>query len=160
MIIINDLHSNIMNLFLSATFPNLRYNENQITGIKLVVNIKQQLQMKKDDLIKESSETWTNQIANVKCSKSHSPTKTNVSGSLNATKIKYLLNPSSMPQSQPSPQQTPPVKSISNSEQPKSVAQIFSSQNANNTAQAKVIETAPSPKLPQPLTIISENSGN
>ena len=139
MIIINDLHSNIMNLFLSATFPNLRYNENQITGIKLVVNIKQQLQMKKDDLIKESSETWTNQTANVKCSKStHSPTKTNVSGSLNATKIKYLLNPSSMPQSQPSPQQTPPVKSISNSEQP----------------------SPPSPKLPQPLTIISENSGN
>ena len=124
MIIINDLHSNIMNLFLSATFPNLRYNENQITGIKLVVNIKQQLQMKKDDLIKESSETWTNHTA------------------------------------QPSPQQTPPVKSISNSEQPKSVAQIFSSQNVNNTAQAKIIETAPSPKLPQPLTIISENSGN
>ena len=113
-----------MNLFLSATFPNLRYNENQITGIKLVVNIKQQLQMEKDDLIKESSETWTNQTA------------------------------------QPSPQQTAPVKSISNSEQPQSVAQIFSSQNANNTAQAKIIETAPSPKLPQPLTIISENSGN
>jgi len=94
-----------LNLFLnfsSATFPNLRYNDSQITGLKLVVNIKQQLQMKKDDLIKESTDTWTSQAANVKCTtkptSAASPSKTSSSNQLNATKIKYLLNPSSFSQ--------------------------------------------------------------
>ena len=52
--------------------------------------------MKKDDLIKESTDTWHSQAANVRCStKGSSPTKTSPgSSSLNNTKIKYLLNPS------------------------------------------------------------------
>jgi len=60
--------------------------------------------MKKDDLIKESIDTWTTQAANVKCTtktaSSASPSKTSSSNQLNATKIKYLLNPSSIPQPQ------------------------------------------------------------
>lgn len=101
----------------SATFPNLRHNDNQITGIKLVVNIKQQLQMKKDDLIKESSDNWTSQAANVKCStKVQSPTKNNASPSLNSTKIKYLLNPSANPAPQQQQQQKPVDGNTENSD--------------------------------------------
>lgn len=143
---------------LNATFPNLRYNDNQITGIKLVVNIKQQLQMKKDDLIKESSETWTSQAANVKCTtKTLSPSKNIGSSSLNATKIKYLLNPSSIPQSQNN--QTQKVIANTANSESKSVAQIFS--NQENLAQKTPDDNQLKNILPKilpapPLTITSD----
>lgn len=120
---------------LNATFPNLRYNDNQITGIKLVVNIKQQLQMKKDDLIKESTDNWTSQAANVKCStKAQSPNKNNAPSTLNTTKIKYLLNPSA----NPAPQQQAVQKPVING-------------TTENTAVSQQQET-------KPLTVISDMS--
>lgn len=52
---------------LNATFPNLRYNDatNQIVGLKLAVNVKQQLQLKKEELIQQSEVDWPALPSNV-----------------------------------------------------------------------------------------------
>lgn len=135
--------------FFSATFPNLRYNENQIIGLKLVVNIKQQLQMKKDDLIKESSGTWTSQTHGIKCStKSQSITNQGSPSpsNLNSTKIKHLLNPTATLQNH---EMKLPVTNTIHSQlinginESKSVAQIF--QNKENKALLSNLPTSMSP---------------